>query len=342
MAEYIFNYFKIHLKFKNKYQVKMKKLLLSLAIVLLSASGFAQPYRSYFGNEYTKWSVLAEIIAAVYTIECASRPDATIVIDDVTYYKFAIIDMWPDTWSINVNDSYFDRYFLASKCYLREDQTTGRLYVRTSSDMEEFIVSDMSLQVGDSIRLYVYEDMPFLAFNLGTVVYNDGIPYAVVDSVYYADGLKHIHTSAMFRASGEFLNLEFIEGIGSNLTPILNYRYYSESAWWGMYNNILCYENETYWKHYPLDGDDTCFIVLTGINEIKQAEIKVYPSPAEKYIYVDFDSRNGSDIIITNILGQVVKDISFEGTRTSIDVADLKSGIYFVKSGDSVVKFVKL
>ncbi|MBR5651237.1 MAG: T9SS type A sorting domain-containing protein, partial [Bacteroidales bacterium] len=59
-------------------------------------------------------------------------------------------------------------------------------------------------------------------------------------------------------------------------------------------------------------------------------------------IYVDSDSWNKSEIIITNILGQVVKDISFEGTRTSIDVADLKSGIYFVQSGDSVVKFVKL
>ena len=83
-------------------------------------------------------------------------------------------------------------------------------------------------------------------------------------------------------------------------------------------------------------------VPTNGINDIKQAEIKVYPSPAEKYIYVDSDSWNKSDIIITNILGQVVKDISFEGIRTSIDVADLKSGIYFVKSGDSVVKFVKL
>ena len=316
----------------------MKKLLLSLAIVLLSASGFAQPYRSYFGNEYTKWSVFSAVIDADYTMECASRPDATIVLDSVTYYKLAVFKiMFPDTWSINVNDSYFDRYFLASNHYLREDQTTGRLYLRTSSDTEEFIVSDMSLKVGDSIRVYDRDDDP-LPFFRECLVYNDDIPYAVVDSVYYADGLKHIHTSAMFEAPGDYMNLEFIEGIGSNITPILNY-YHSP---WGMYNTIICYEYETYWKHYPLDGDDTCFIVLTGINEIKQAEIKVYPSPAEKYIYVDSDSWNKSDIIITNILGQVVKDISFEGTRTSIDIADLKSGIYFVKSGDSVVKFVKL
>ena len=322
--------------------MKMKKILLSLAIVLLSASGFAQPYRSYFGNEYTKWSVFCEELwDAAYSIEYALRPDATIVIDDVTYYKLAIIFMRPDTWSINVNDSYFDRYFLESNYYLREDQATGRLYVRTSSDTEEFIVSDMSLKVGDSIRLCDYDDWiglgPFVR-----VVYDDDIPYAVVDSVYYADGLKHIHTSAMFHTAGTNVNLEFIEGIGSNLTPILNYDFYSTT--YGMYCVILCYENETYWQHYPFLGviTDTCFMEVTGINDIKQAEIKVYPSPAEKYIYVDFDSRNVSDIIITNILGQVVKDISFEGTRTSIDVADLKSGIYFVKSGDSVVKFVKL
>ena len=319
--------------------MKMKKLLLTLAIVLLSASGFAQPYRSYFGNEYTKWSVLSEVCDAIYTIECASRPDATIVIDGVTYYKLALIEMWPDTWSINVNDSYFDRYFLASNHYLREDQTTGRLYLRTSSDTEEFIVSDMSLEVGDSIRLY--DDMSHRMW--WCIVYNNDIPYAVVDSVYYADGLKHIHTSAKFEAvGGEYPNLEFIEGLGSNLTPTLNYYCYTESVQWGMYNNILCYENETYWQHYLLDDFDTCYVELTGINDIKQAEIKVYPSPAEKYIYVDSDSWNKSEIIITNILGQVVKDISFEGTRTSIDVADLKSGIYFVKSGDSVVKFVKL
>ena len=319
----------------------MKKILLFLVIVLLSASGFAQPYRSYFGNEYTKWSVFSAVIDADYTMECASRPDATIVLDSVTYYKLAVFKiMFPDTWSINVNDSYFDRYFLASKNYLREDQTTGRLYLRTSSDTEEFIVSDMSLKVGDSIRVYDFDNDWPLPFFRECLVYNDDIPYAVVDSVYYADGLKHIHTSAMFEAPGKYMNLEFIEGIGSNLTPILNY-YHSP---WGMYNTILCYENETYWKHYPLFGViDTCFVVsTTGINDIKQAEIKVYPSPAEKYIYVDSDSWNKSDIIITNILGQVVKDISFEGTRTSIDVANLKSGIYFVKSGDSVVKFVKL
>ena len=120
-------------------------------MVLLSASGFAQPYRSYFGNEYTKWSVFSAVIDADYTMECASRPDATIVLDSVTYYKLAVFKiMFPDTWSINVNDSYFDRYFLASNHYLREDQTTGRLYLRTSSDTEEFIVSDMSLKVGDS------------------------------------------------------------------------------------------------------------------------------------------------------------------------------------------------
>ena len=317
----------------------MKKLLLTLAMVLLSASGFAQPYRSYFGSEYTKWSIFSEVYDAASSMEYALRPDATIMIDDVTYYKLAIIYMWPDTWSKNVNDSYFDRYFLASKNYLREDQTTGRLYVRTSSDTEEFIVSDMSLKVGDSIRLCDYDGWP-MPFLWECLVYNDDIPYAVVDSVYYANGLKHIHTSAMFHAPGEFLNLEFIEGIGSNLTPILNYDFYSTD---GMYCVILCYENETYWQHFPFLGAiDTCFMEVVGINDIKQAEIKVYPSPAEKYIYVDSDSWTKSDIIITNILGQVVKDISFEGTRTSIDVADFKSGIYFVKSGDSVVKFVKL
>jgi len=49
-----------------------------------------------------------------------------------------------------------------------------------------------------------------------------------------------------------------------------------------------------------------------------------------------------NEVHIVNALGQIVKEITFEG-QTEVDVKDLKSGIYFVMiSGDSniVEKFI--
>ena len=83
-----------------------------------------------------------------------------------------------------------------------------------------------------------------------------------------------------------------------------------------------------------------------------QNNIAVYPNPAYDYIEINPDANNptlkrgvdeGSDIQIFNTLGEII--ISVEQTPPSvqrIDISKLSHGIYFIKIGNRVEKFVKM
>lgn len=85
----------------------------------------------------------------------------------------------------------------------------------------------------------------------------------------------------------------------------------------------------------------------TGIDDGGLANVKLYPNPVTDACRISGLS-NGSrtDIRIFNAFGQMVKEISSENEDISIDVQDLKAGVYsvqMVQDGASIVKkFVKL
>ena len=70
--------------------------------------------------------------------------------------------------------------------------------------------------------------------------------------------------------------------------------------------------------------------------------ISIFPNPVKDILTITSVNNNLNEVHIVNTLGQIVKEITFEG-QTEVDVKDLKSGIYFVMiSGDSniVEKFI--
>lgn len=121
----------------------------------------------------------------------------------------------------------------------------------------------MSLEKGDSIRLYGYDEgIPFFAWE-NVIVSDENISYAMVDSVYYLDGLKHIRTSAMFRNSfrdypeyqncpyGDYCRdtLKFIETIGPNISPMLDVPEFNLSYWRDI-PILTCYETKDKLIHF--------------------------------------------------------------------------------------------
>lgn len=60
------------------------------------------------------------------------------------------------------------------------------------------------------------------------------------------------------------------------------------------------------------------------------SEIKVYPNPAQNQIYVEAMGVTTKWIEISNIIGEKVISLSFNGSKQPIDISKLKSGIYFV------------
>lgn len=79
----------------------------------------------------------------------------------------------------------------------------------------------------------------------------------------------------------------------------------------------------------------------TGIKTVKHTEIKVFPNPAMDYLYFNHVLNDNVRVSFYNVYGALVKAGNISGNR--IDVSDLPSGYYLIKtSDDKVGRFVKL
>lgn len=67
----------------------------------------------------------------------------------------------------------------------------------------------------------------------------------------------------------------------------------------------------------------------TGITERQKDQFKIYPNPANDYVYIENNSGLGV-VKLTNVAGQVVKEIELTDYRTKVSLQDLEQGIYFI------------
>ncbi|MBK7762510.1 MAG: T9SS type A sorting domain-containing protein [Bacteroidetes bacterium] len=83
-----------------------------------------------------------------------------------------------------------------------------------------------------------------------------------------------------------------------------------------------------------------------GSSEIKESveAFKVYPNPANNYLFLESDAFNKEiEIIIYNVVGQEVLKCKFKNSNSKIqlDIHSLSQGIYLLKVGSYVRKFLK-
>ena len=77
----------------------------------------------------------------------------------------------------------------------------------------------------------------------------------------------------------------------------------------------------------------------TGVDENEQANLQVYPNPAKESIRILGIEAN-SQIEIYNSLGELVKTLSVNPDQ-EIGIRDLASGLYLVRCGNVMLRFVK-
>ena len=87
------------------------------------------------------------------------------------------------------------------------------------------------------------------------------------------------------------------------------------------------YQNHTY------DANNQPTSPISDINH--ESKFRVYPNPSHTRIYL---LGNSQPISVFNVMGQ---QVYFENQINSIDISNWEAGIYFIKSGDSVVKIIK-
>lgn len=87
-------------------------------------------------------------------------------------------------------------------------------------------------------------------------------------------------------------------------------------------------------------GIATSSISSASITEVATLNIAVYPNPSSHSIIVR--SENLEDVIITDLLGNIVIKANKEQETLAIEVIHLPSGTYFIRQGQTVVKFNKI
>jgi hypothetical protein len=83
----------------------------------------------------------------------------------------------------------------------------------------------------------------------------------------------------------------------------------------------------------------------TGIQELNYNSFEVYPNPSNGIVTIN-STNMISKIIVSNILGEVVKSITADSKQVIVDMTDLKSNVYFlhitdIKNQTSIQKIVK-
>jgi Leucine-rich repeat (LRR) protein len=74
--------------------------------------------------------------------------------------------------------------------------------------------------------------------------------------------------------------------------------------------------------------------------------LRVFPSPAKNYIYLEIqDAITVKSILVYDVLGQLATTIPYTEDDLAVDVSDLKTGLYFIKLttdwGTAFKKFIK-
>jgi hypothetical protein len=102
----------------------------------------------------------------------------------------------------------------------------------------------------------------------------------------------------------------------------------------------------TYYRLKTIDKDGkfsfSNIITLENLNKMEEKRvsiIKIYPNPATSVLTID--NVEGENVRIVNAFGQVVLSIFKANNSEKISVAHLPNGVYFIKTGEEHLRFVK-
>lgn len=83
-------------------------------------------------------------------------------------------------------------------------------------------------------------------------------------------------------------------------------------------------------------------MTATGIEDVQNAEMQMYPNPAYNELNLIFNGNVLPERIeIVDICGRTVLSQSVVDAKNVMNVSKLEAGVYFVKADNLVKKFIK-
>ncbi len=255
-----------------------------------------------------------------------------------------------------VNKRYYSDFCIYSPvACLRETEDHSKIYGRFfhveddyTNLSDEVLLMNLELNVGDTFEL---KDQIYALLHS-----SDSPKKAVVDSVYYQDGLKHVRF-ASFRSIEQdewertfempydpegILNrftkhaaFEFIESIGCTW----GYSYYAEESFppfQHVMSRLLCfYRNDeliyTPWE----DRDDLICIMCNTWDDIDtadtQSHIEAFPNPVMNYLTLSQMPYGEKTILVQDINGRTWQLIKTREESIQIDMTRMPPKIYLLR-----------
>jgi hypothetical protein len=108
------------------------------------------------------------------------------------------------------------------------------------------------------------------------------------------------------------------------------------------FTNTILSPSPTYYyrlKMVDLDGKYQFSSIVRINNSAMHAKPSVFPVPADKFITILSDQQQ--EAVIMNITGQPVKKIILTSGSQLVNIAECNPGVYFIKTGEGVIKFIK-
>jgi hypothetical protein len=284
-----------------------KPFILLFFLTMIWGTTIGQPYKSIFGQAQTAWNV-------VYQLDECKLTDSLVVGGDTTI------------WGVDYKKiiDYYDPLGMPFFGCIREDTNTGRVwYLDYTTFFDEFLVMDLSLNVGDS----------FLICNLG-----GGIDTAYVDSIKYVGSNKCVILSCSPFSnpvlSMWYEKLKFIEGIGPNAGII--FQIHKATDFWGGRSYLLCAykDNVQIYTNTSNDFYGQCRVHLGSIDENKFdfLKLKLFPNPSSDKIKIDYNGCQPFSIEIYNYTGKLISLMTdINSSLFDIDMTEYPHGIYLIK-----------
>ncbi len=282
-----------------------------LTIIVGTTSG--QSYKSIFGHAQTSWNV-AYFVPSDWTFT-----DSLVVCNDtiINSYHYK-----------SVKGSPFSTHDLDG--YIREDTITGRVwYLDKSIDHKEYLIMDLSLNVGDT---FIINNTPF-----------PGDSISIVDSIKYIDGNKvlYLTVNSIVIVSPDYV-LTFIEGIGPNAGIVYQHE---QSLDYETGTILLCsYKDfvQVYAHSNPLFSGQ-CNVQSGGIEEnmTENLRLKIFPNPSSDKIQIELEGTMLYSLEIFDYTGKIISSkTNIYSTSFDIDMTEYPSGIYLLKVKGDDGKYV--
>ncbi len=287
----------------------MKKLIIiSFFLTVAVGTTIGQPNKSIFGKTQTSWNV------AFHTMPDWVQTDSLVISSDTLingqYYRI-------------VNGQYnFDGF-------IREDTMTGRAwYLDKSWGKKEFLIMDLSLNVGDTFSIHRLE-FP-----------EDSL--AIVDSIKYESGNKKIYLSTNDNPVLSKESLTFIEGTGPNAGIIS--QLYQSAVHFGDGSILLCAHKDSIqtYTNSSLYFIGQCFVLWGGIeeNQLNKFKLTLFPNPTSDKVQIDYKGSLPYSIEIMNYTGKFISSkTDINSSTLDFDMTQYPHGIYLLKVTGNDGKF---